>query len=231
LWIVLLIFVKVSASYAIEHQDMVAAYNVSKKLSEQAAWKFMEDQKPNFDLTVINPDIIIGPMIQPVAKASSVNETNRFAVYNFFNGAYKQIEGLKFPFYHFVCVPSQIRRGINETQLTLHPQVDVRDVARAHVLALSKPTASNKRIILVSNLIAPQLVINIIYEHFPELRSRLLKGEPDQILPKGVAPTGWDTSRSFEIFGPGWSYIDLKKSVIDTVHSILELEKNWVQRI
>jgi hypothetical protein len=98
-------------------------------------------------------------------------------------------------------------------------------------LAFSKPAASDKRIILVSNFIAPQLVINIIYEHFPELRSRLLKGEPDQILPKGVASTGWDTSRSFEVFGPGWSHINLEKSVIDTVHSILELEKNWGQRI
>ena len=83
---------------------MVAAYNVSKILSEQAAWKFIQATKPNFDLTVINPDIIIGPMIQPVSKASSVNETNKFAVYNFFNGTYQSIEKLTFPFYHFVCI-------------------------------------------------------------------------------------------------------------------------------
>jgi nucleoside-diphosphate-sugar epimerase len=227
----LLTFVKVYASYAIKHQDMVAVYNVSKKLAEQAAWKFMEDHEPIFDLTVINPDIIIGPMIQPILNPSSVNETNRFAVYNFFDGTYKQIEGLKFPFYHFVCILSQIRQHINDCQLTLHSQVDVRDVARAHVLALSKAEASNKRIILVSSLITPQLIINIIYENFPELRSRLLKGKPDQIFPEGVAPTGWNTSRSFEIFGPGWSYINLEKSVVDAVHSIIELEKTWSQNI
>jgi nucleoside-diphosphate-sugar epimerase len=81
---------------------MVAAYDVSKILAEQAAWKFMESTKPNFDLTVINPDLIIGPMIQTVSKASSVNETNKFAVYNFFNGSYQSIEKLTFPFYHFV---------------------------------------------------------------------------------------------------------------------------------
>jgi nucleoside-diphosphate-sugar epimerase len=107
--IILLTFVKITASYAVEHQDMVAAYNVGKKLAEQAAWKFMEDQKPNFDLTVINPDIIIGPMIQPVPKSTSVNETNLFAVYNFFNGTYKEIEGLKFPYNQFVCDLSQSR--------------------------------------------------------------------------------------------------------------------------
>jgi hypothetical protein len=62
----------------------------------------MEEQKPVFDLTVINPDIIIGPMLQPVPGPKAVNETNRFAVYNFMNGVYKKIEGLTFPFYHFV---------------------------------------------------------------------------------------------------------------------------------
>lgn len=62
----------------------------------------MEDAKPSFDLTVINPDIIIGPIIHYVPNAKAVNETNNFAVYNFLNGTYKEIEGLTFPFYHFV---------------------------------------------------------------------------------------------------------------------------------
>ena len=30
-------------------------YYFSKKLAEEAAWKFMEEKKPNFDLVVINP--------------------------------------------------------------------------------------------------------------------------------------------------------------------------------
>lgn len=196
----------VTAAYAIENKDVVAAYNVSKKLAEQATWQFMESAKPVFDLTVINPDIIIGPMIQPVPKPQSVNETNDFAVYSFFNGKYKQIEGLTFPFYHFV---------------------DVRDVALAHILALTSPAASNKRIVLVSGLITPQLVINTIQENFPELTSRVMEGEPSQILPKGVHPTGWNTTRSFEILGPDWSYIGLEKSLLDTIHSILVLEKQW----
>lgn len=43
-------------------------------------------------------------MLQPVHGPKNVNETNEFAVYNFLNGTYKQIEGLKFPFYHFVSL-------------------------------------------------------------------------------------------------------------------------------
>ncbi|KAF2494356.1 NAD(P)-binding protein [Lophium mytilinum] len=158
----------VTAEYAISHNDM------------RAAWGFMETAKPAFDLVVINPDIIMGPMLQAVKNAKAVNETNTFAVYSFFNGTNNVIEEVAFP-------------------------VDVRDVARAHVLALEKPAAANK----------------------PFCWERVAKGTPEQILPKGVQPTGWDTRRNLEVFGPDWRYIGLEQSLIDTVKSISELEKGW----
>jgi hypothetical protein len=105
--------------------------------------------------------------------------------------------------------------------------VDVRDVALAHILSLTEPKASNQRIILVSGLITPQLVINIIRKHFPQLNERIEVGNHSQILPVGVQPTGWDTSRSFEIFGEGWGYKGLEESLVDTVKSLLGWEKKW----
>ena len=104
----LLNFPKVTAEDATEHQDAVLGYNASKKLAEKAAWKFMEDNKPAFDLAVINPDIVIGPMLHPVPGPSNVNETNRFTIYNFMDGTHKAIEPVAFPFYHFVRLPLQI---------------------------------------------------------------------------------------------------------------------------
>lgn len=74
-------------------QSAVLGYNVSKKLAEQAAWDFLGAKKSAFDLT-INPDIIIGPMIQLINGPENVNETNAFACYNLFNGKYKDIESL-----------------------------------------------------------------------------------------------------------------------------------------
>ena len=109
---------------------------------------------------------------------------------------------------------------------TFH-QVDIRDVAKAHVLAMTTPGASNKRILLVSGLITPQLVANVIRKHFPELRDRVSEGSPDQIYPKGVDPTGWDVSGSYEIFGKEWGYRDLVESLTDTVRDILSQEKQW----
>ena len=106
----------------------------------------------------------------------------------------------------------------------------MRDVAHAHVLALTAPGASGKRILLVSGLITPQLVVNIIRKHFPQARDRLSEGNPEQILPKGVDPTGWNVSRSHEIFGKDWSYRGVEESVTDTVGDILAHERVWASK-
>ena len=87
---------------ATKSQDAVLGYNVSKKLAEQAAWKYVDENNPAFDLTVINPDIVIGPMLHPVSGPKSINETNRFAIYNFMDGTHTDIESVRFPYYHFV---------------------------------------------------------------------------------------------------------------------------------
>lgn len=62
----------------------------------------MKKDSPSFDLAVINPDIIIGPMMHPISGPKSINETNEFAVAGFIDGTHQQIDGVTFPFYHFV---------------------------------------------------------------------------------------------------------------------------------
>lgn len=103
----------------------------------------------------------------------------------------------------------------------------MRDVARAHILALTNPFASNQRILLISGLITPQLVANIIRKNFPHLKGRVLEGNPETTYPENVKPTGWNVSKSHEVFGKDWSYIDLETSVVDTVKCLLKLEEEW----
>jgi hypothetical protein len=100
-------------------------------------------------------------------------------------------------------------------------------VALAHVLSLTEPKASNRRIILVSDIITPQLVANLIRKNFLQLYDKTVVGNPQCILPMGVKPTGWDTSQSFDIFGERWEYRGLEESLVDTATSILDLEKKW----
>lgn len=90
--------------------------------------------------------------------------------------------------------------------------------------------ASNKRILLVGGLITPQMIINIIRKNFPKLHGRVIEGIPEKLMPKGVEPTDWDIRRSFEVFGETWKYIELEKTIVDTVRSLLDLEKRWAKQ-
>lgn len=99
-------------------------------------------------------------------------------------------------------------------------------MARSHVDALTNTAAGGQRILLISGMISPQLVVNIIRRNFPALRTKVPEGTPAQILPPGVHPTGWDTRVSLEILSNGtkernWQYIDLETSVSDAVRSMM----------
>jgi hypothetical protein len=59
------------------------------------------------------------------------------------------------------------------------------------------------------------------------LKERIMEGNPSQILPDNVKPTGWNTQKSHDVFGKEWTYIDLETSVVDTVKDLLRLEKEW----
>lgn len=103
----------------------------------------------------------------------------------------------------------------------------MRDVAQAHVDSLTNPAASNQRILLISGLISPQLVVNIIRKNFPSLRGRVPEGNPSQILPNGIHPTGWDMKASVGILAKGtkegkWRFRDLEESVVDAVKSMIQ---------
>jgi nucleoside-diphosphate-sugar epimerase len=92
-------------------------YYYSKVCAERAAWQFMQEQRPEFDLVVINPFMVIGPSVVP-----SLNTSNRLFV-DLIKGTYPAIFNLTWGF------------------------VDVRDVADAHIRALETPSANGRYII------------------------------------------------------------------------------------
>ncbi|KAL7917845.1 hypothetical protein ACQKWADRAFT_305830 [Trichoderma austrokoningii] len=50
-----------------------AAYCASKALTEQAAWDWIEVEKPPFTLACINPPSIFGPHLDPIADLTILN--------------------------------------------------------------------------------------------------------------------------------------------------------------
>jgi dihydroflavonol-4-reductase len=89
-------------------------YYYSKAEAERAAWAFHAERRPAWDLVVINPFIVIGP-----SMTGTVNESNKLFV-DLLSGVYPMIMDLTWGF------------------------VDVRDVALAHVRALTTPAAQGR---------------------------------------------------------------------------------------
>ncbi len=89
-------------------------YHYSKTVAELAAWDFIMKKRPAFDLVAINPFMVIGPSLGP-----SLNTTNEM-IRDIMIGVYPGIIDINWGF------------------------VDVRDVAKAHLLAMETDTASGR---------------------------------------------------------------------------------------
>ena len=100
-------------------------YYYSKTLAEQAAWQFVEAGKPRFDLVVINPFFVIGPSLVP-----GIN-TSHTSLIGLTNGRIPAVIALEWAL------------------------VDVRDVARAHILAMENPAAAGSYIVAAETRTCP----------------------------------------------------------------------------
>ncbi|MEV8371647.1 aldehyde reductase [Kribbella sp. NPDC056861] len=98
----------------------INAYNKSKTFAERAAWDFVATEGGGMELVSINPVAVFGPLLS--RSVSGGNDVVRRMLAGELPG---------FPDFWF-------------------PIVDVRDVAAAHVLAMTTPEAAGKRFIIGS---------------------------------------------------------------------------------
>ncbi|PWN53218.1 NAD(P)-binding protein [Violaceomyces palustris] len=179
------------------------SYLTSKVLSERLIWEFVERDKPRFDVTVICPAIVYGPLLHKVDSASDLNESCRW-VYELLDN--ESVPKDKFP-----------------------PFCDVRDVAKVHVLALENEKASNQRYLLCSGNVSWQKVCDSVHDD-PELSAiskRLPVGRTGfDTLPKPLAVL--DSTKVVNHFGI--RFRDWEDSVIHgCLKQLVELEKTWAK--
>ncbi|KAI3317334.1 NAD(P)-binding protein [Xylariaceae sp. AK1471] len=171
-------------------------YRASKTFAERAAWKFVEEKKPNFSLAVCNPPLVLGPVIHHLDSLSSLNTSNE-RVRDLMSGAAKN-----------ACPPTGN-----------HLFVDVRDLALGHALAVEKPQAAGKRFFMVGGKFSNKEIVEIIGEEFSGLKDNLPIGEA---LKPGDYPAqgsyGFDNTRSKEVLG--LNYRPLRDSIVDAVKSL-----------
>ena len=68
--------------------DGWVAYSASKSFAEKAAWDFVEQEKPNFTVSTINPPMIYGPLLND--ESLDHLNTSSQDVYRFMNGSQKE---------------------------------------------------------------------------------------------------------------------------------------------
>ncbi|KAF9032097.1 NAD-P-binding protein [Hymenopellis radicata] len=179
--------------------DPLWIYLASKLLAEKAAWQFV-DENPSIDLATINPPFVYGPLESTFPAPP--NPTRLGA--NIF--PYSLIQGGKLP-----------------PQMAPHA-IDVRDVAKAHVRALEVPPAGRKRFVIVAGWFTWKQAAEYLERAMPQLKERLPPIEEALGLPG--EPSTTDVSYAKEALGIK-EYIGWEKMIVDTITSILEVEKTW----
>lgn len=133
---------------ALTTKNAQTAYSASKKLAERAAWDFVDREKPSWTLTVLNPPMIYGPVLQPRATLGSLN-TSSERILKLYDGS--PPDGpVGSPMY-----------------------VDVRDLAEAHARALTVADAANQRFLCAARIATEKDMGDVMKQHFPECVSRI----------------------------------------------------------
>lgn len=172
------------------------AYRGSKALAEKAAWGFMKEQKPAFDLVTLCPSTVFGPVAGPIDTPSQLSESNTILWMTAATGEY--------PF-----IPTDV-------------WIDVRDLAELHVQSLTNPAAGGKRYLPASpEKFTCEMVGNIIREEFPDWPAeRIAKGA--QQIHDTVQVDAEHVKRDF----PDMKYTKFRDMVVAFFKQVSKLEKS-----
>ncbi|TDL23614.1 NAD-P-binding protein [Rickenella mellea] len=183
-------------------------YYAAKTIAEQEAFAFANSH-PEADITSINPSFFYGPF----APQYQIGKGDVGALSS--NGMFYQnvlkVSSGKLP-------PVQSVGPIN---------VDVRDVAKAHVLALKSPHTSQvgqKRLFIGDR--NQFFSWKDAVEHLKSARPAISDRLPDTSEAQHTKIANVDTSRAAEILGLT-TYTPWEKTVEDTAAALLAVEKDW----
>ncbi len=139
-------------------KDPNRPYTYSKLAAERGAWDFIKTEKPNFTLSTVNPPYVLGPQVFKSAWENSEWNTSNEALRSTFKTPLNFTEPQK----DLVFIA-----------------VDVRDVAKLHILAIKKPkSAAGNRWFAASGVFSSQAALDVIHEKEPQLSKTIGIGKP-----------------------------------------------------
>lgn len=176
-------------------KDNRSGYRGSKTLAEHAAWDFVEEHRPQFKLSTVNPTFVFGPQ-----KFDSEVKEN-------LNTSLDMINKI-------------IRNGPDQQ---LGPgafgAVDVRDVADAHLVAFENEKAEGKRLLLNCDRFTSQTIVDILNEGLPELKGKIPLGTPGSDKEEIEKLCKIDNAKTIALLGH--DLITLRQSVLESAKQIL----------
>ncbi|MFT4571032.1 MAG: dihydroflavonol-4-reductase [Hyphomicrobiaceae bacterium] len=188
--------------------DGCEPYAKSKTLAERAAWDLVAALGPEkrFELAVINPGFVLGPMLSNVGGTSAE------------------------------LIKRLLKREMPACPELGWATVDVRDLARAHVLAMTTPAAAGNRYICAGDNVWLRDMARALSEEFAPLGYRVPTGH----LPYWVMWLGarFDKTMRMTLSGVGraeqvsnakarrdlgWKQRDYRETLVDMGHRAIEL--------
>lgn len=176
--------------------DPKLTYQASKTFAEKAAWEFLEKEKPQFTLTVVNPVYVFGPQ---------AFDEDAEGTLNFSAGIVELV----------------LRLGKDDAVPDIAGSaVDVRDVAKVHIEAFEKPETYGKRLIAKELFFNGQLILDFIRKHFPDAAEQLPFGDPGSAEEVVKNYEHIDNHATTVLLHIHW--ILLEKTIVDSVKQILK---------
>jgi nucleoside-diphosphate-sugar epimerase len=185
--------------------DGFLIYSISKGLADAAVRDF-KSSHPDVDVTTIHPSYVYGPLGSGQVYNTPAPASNAL-VYELISGA-----------------PGRPVGGFDPAVRLPPLNVDVRDVARAHVLALKLPPSRDelKRFIISSSTFTWKEAVELLAQARSELKERLpvITGKEPPVAPGAT----FDTTATETILGLK-NYVKWQDTILDTIDDILRVEK------
>lgn len=180
--------------------DPVSAYCGSKKFAEKAAWEFLEENRDavKFELTAVNPVYVFGPQMFDKDVKKHLNTSCELV-----NSLMHLSPEDKIP---------ELFGGY----------IDVRDVAKAHLVAFQKRETIGQRLIVSEARFTMQDVLDILNEDFPVLKGNIPVGKPGSGATHNTLGATLDNKKSKKLLG--FKFRNLKETIDDTASQILKFE-------
>ncbi|KAA8574443.1 hypothetical protein EYC84_005908 [Monilinia fructicola] len=175
------------------------SYCASKAFAEKAAWDYIEENKPNFNLSTICPPMIYGPNAQSVTSLDHLN-TSSADIYRLMNGSEKTVPNTTFFGY-----------------------ADVRDVGEIHARAYESKEAAGQRFLTTGGNYTYGQVCEIIRRNFPQLKDKT--PDPSTAPTENSYQVNNEKARK-EL---GMEFRSLETTIYEQVLDFLNLEKKLIK--